>query len=555
MNPAPTNGAGVIINASSPTKDSLDFSECLAAFLSQHKVPTVLLIECSTAADAATSTNQLQPVCTSSTTHLSLTQPLNTDAAFSAAVTLLNLPSSHLAVIQLGDKDNLKNAGVDSPPFQGLDQVLHLSPENNSIRQLFSLVLLHISSVMKRAYSSLVCIGYSMKQARQKALTEQNMLPFLPVDGTFFLPVDLEAIAQPFQEGESEGNRPMVTIAEEMVDVFLHKATDFFEDGNEKNKKNETEKEETNTAASMATASGSVPQYRPELKFILDKLHSSGCCIIDPLENLEKVIDRVQMADALDAACKAARKLALPVRAPAWHLIEHKFSPDILRTASTASKVSLPCVVKPQVACGIEESHQMAFVLHPSGLHSDLEVPLPALLQEYVDHNSTVWKVYVAGNQVFSVQKRSTPDLQPLRDFLASHVSSGEVVGNGGEEEEDLGIPTSIEFNSLESLPTSLPWLRRLIDSSDAGTTTLAPVPPAALMHPGFLTQLAQVFRKHLGLTLFGFDVVFDYAAGEAVVLDLNFFPSFRGIPEAPVALRTTLLEIYKTHKESMLFI
>jgi hypothetical protein len=476
-------------------------------------------------------------------------QPLNTHAALSAAVSLLNLPSSHLAVIQLSDKNNLRNACIDdSSLFHGSAQVLRLCPENNPITQLFSLALLHISSVTKRAHSSLVCIGYSMKQSRVQALTAQGMLPFLPIDGTFFLPVDLDAFKQPCQQDENEGNMTIITLAEQVVDVFLHKATDFFEDKNTNEIKQGKDDAETTTDASM-TSSDSVPQYQPELHFILNKLQSSGCCIIDPLENLEIVIDRVQMAHALDAACKAARKLALPVRTPAWHLIQHKFSPEILRTASTISKVSLPCVLKPQIACGVDESHQMAFVLHPSGLHSDVDVPLPAVLQEYVDHNSTLWKVYVAGNQVFSVQKRSTPNLQPLRDFLASYTTSG--VGGvglvGGQEKEDVDIPTSIEFNSLESLPISLPWLRQITDSSSAGASQQV---PAAIMHPDFLTQLAQVLRKHLGLTLFGFDVVFDYAAGETVVLDLNFFPSFRGIPEAPRALRTTLLEKYETLRD-----
>jgi inositol-1,3,4-trisphosphate 5/6-kinase len=409
---------------------------------------------------------------------------------------------------------------------------------------------------MKQATASLVCIGYSMKESRQKTLTQQDMLPFLPIDGIFFLPLDPYTIAQPpFQNKGEEDDCNLIQLAGHVVDVFLHKATDFFQ--------NKVENNHSEITTAAVTANGSVPQYRPELHFLIEKLQLSGCYIIDPLETLKPVIDRVQMSHDLDAACKAARKLALPVRIPAWHYIEHKFSPEILRTASSVSKVSLPCVVKPQVACGVDESHQMAFVLHPSGLHLDLEVPLPALVQEYVDHKSIVWKVYVAGNQVFSVQKRSTPDLQPLRDFLALHLSSGGHGGGGNrgdtveeeEEDEDLDIPTSIEFNSLESLPVSLPWLSRIMDpgapAASAATAPPPTPPPAGVMHPGFLTQLAQVFRKHLGLTLFGFDVVFDYAAGEAVVLDLNFFPSFRGIPEAPVALRRALLAKYKEHKKN----
>lgn len=59
-------------------------------------------------------------------------------------------------------------------------------------------------------------------------------------------------------------------------------------------------------------------------------------------------------------------------------------------------QASLHCL---QVACGVSESHQMAFVLHPSGLQG-LGVPLPAVAQEYVDHGGLVWKVYVAGDKV-----------------------------------------------------------------------------------------------------------------------------------------------------------
>lgn len=41
----------------------------------------------------------------------------------------------------------------------------------------------------------------------------------------------------------------------------------------------------------------------------------------------------------------------------------------------------------------------MAFVLGWAGLQG-LEVPLPAVAQEYVDHGGVVWKVYVAGDKV-----------------------------------------------------------------------------------------------------------------------------------------------------------
>jgi hypothetical protein len=36
--------------------------------------------------------------------------------------------------------------------------------------------------------------------------------------------------------------------------------------------------------------------------------------------------------------------------------------------------------------------------------------------------------------------------------------------------------------------------------------------------------------------------------AGELVIIDVNFFPSFKGIPEAPHALRAALLARHREH-------
>lgn len=227
-----------------------------------------------------------------------------------------------------------------------------------------------------------------------------------------------------------------------------------------------------------------------------------------------------------------------------------------------------------------------------------LEVPLPAVAQEYVDHGGLVWKVYVAGQQVrqgappawvgasgyalsaaldcagvlnhaerppgglpssacllpaamrlllsptqvFWTQRRSTPDLRCLVQRMAA-------------DPEGADAPASIGFDSLKSLPTTLPWLRR--QQQGAATSAPAPgeggegaaasaaVPGHELLRRPTFEAVAEALRARLGLTLFGFDLVFDPAAGELVIIDVNYFPSFKGIPEAPVALQAALRERY----------
>lgn len=93
-------------------------------------------------------------------------------------------------------------------------------------------------------------------------------------------------------------------------------------------------------------------------------------------------------------------------------------------------------------------------------------------------------------------------------------------------------VPDSISFDSLKSLPTTLPWLRKQqaqagSSSADASSVPAAqpaaadglpPVPGqvASLMRRPTFEAVAAVLRKRLGLTLFGFDLVFDSMAGGA---------------------------------------
>jgi hypothetical protein len=231
----------------------------------------------------------------------------------------------------------------------------------------------------------------------------------------------------------------------------------------------------------------------------------------------------------------------------------------------------------------------MAFILHQEGL-SGLELPVPAVVQEYVDHNGVMWKVYVAGSkvviglgdnlqggvhtwrgggvagmvyyivdmmgirgedclpaflfafltgclaiaaglpldhtlrapsrvcsQVFTLQRKSTPNLGPLVAQLAAA--------------PEADIPAAINFDSLHSLPTSLPWARPTPATQQPQGVGLAAATQDAngkvqqqqkqgrednhLVREEALIQIAAILQRQINLTLFGFDLVFDRAAGE----------------------------------------
>ncbi|KAK3253943.1 hypothetical protein CYMTET_36825, partial [Cymbomonas tetramitiformis] len=146
-------------------------------------------------------------------------------------------------------------------------------------------------------------------------------------------------------------------------------------------------------------------------------------------------------------------------------------------------------------------------------------------------------KVYVLGEHVHVVARMSIPDL-PQR------VSDG--------------LPPIIPFDSLKNLPTSQAALlgdahggRLAARSSDArgdeevpaaGSTSFgAGATGDASLSMAAVHAITKWLKDALHLTLFGFDVVVDSSTGTHVVVDVNYFPSFKGVDAAPVQLCETV--------------
>jgi hypothetical protein len=115
-----------------------------------------------------------------------------------------------------------------------------------------------------------------------------------------------------------------------------------------------------------------------------------------------------------------------------------------------------------------------------------------------------------AGLQVFYTSRASIPDICC-------------------QQEEDSKDQVLL-FDSLASLPTQLPSSWRA--PAEEGAAAAAKEAPVNLE---VLQPLAACLRQQLQLSLFGFDVVVS-AAGEYVVVDVNYFPNFRGAGDKTAA-------------------
>ncbi|PNW85347.1 hypothetical protein CHLRE_03g182100v5 [Chlamydomonas reinhardtii] len=411
--------------------------------------------------------------------------------------------------------------------------------------------------------SELVVVGYAMKASREADLAKEGLLNLVPQDGVVFAPLDL---SQPL-----ESQLPFHCI--------LHKASDELEYGPPSPPAAAAAAGESavptagrgvgGEGAASASSTGDdggasgggagllVPRFGPRVRAMAEFVSQQGgrVSLLDPLQSTAKVINRTELGRVCDSLSQVALQGAVGgagvvVRAPRNVTIA-SYEPQQLEAALKQLGCSAPFIVKPVVACGTPDSHAMALALWPQALGGLAgRVPLPAVVQEFVNHDATIYKVYVAGNKVFHTVRPSIPNVPHTRPAAEALVASG-----------------VLTFDSLKSLPTKLPS-----DASPAASAASAAVPAAAAAAAPAATSftpsqevlelLAAHLRAALGLSLFGFDVVVrtveedeeqkeatePHAAKprELVVVDVNYFPSYRGAKGAPALFRTAVLGAHR---------
>ncbi|XP_078447241.1 inositol 1,3,4-trisphosphate 5/6-kinase 4 isoform X2 [Wolffia australiana] len=256
-------------------------------------------------------------------------------------------------------------------------------------------------------------------------------------------------------------------------------------------------------------------------RFVKDNPH---CCMIDLLKNVCPLVDRLRIQQILGGLYHLDSHTKYRIRAPQFLKVDD-FRDCKLKEKLFESKLSFPCIVKPQAACGVPHAHQMALVFTAEDFEN-LQVPLPAIVQEYVDHGSTIYKIYVLGEKIFYAVKKSMPNASTL-------LSQSEMNQSG-----------PITFDSLKSLPTK----------KDDTLSGKEQTDQQAVLDLDLITAAAKWLRGHLDLAIFGFDVVIQEGSGDHVVVDLNYLPSFKEVPdnEAVPAFWDAIKQSYQVKNSSL---
>jgi len=347
-------------------------------------------------------------------------------------------------------------------------------------------IIVLLAKGVKSGFSNAVCVGVVMKPSRWQALARRGMFPLLPTkNNVFFIPLDV-----------LDGGR--IEECVHVVDVLLLKPTDFL---------------------TLVEGSGEVSFATKFLGFLNAFSKASSSPIVEPIYKFKPVVNRVCMMEGLERACRVAQRKGLDVRVPVCVTINDSHHVPF------SSLPRAPCIVKPVAACGVPESHRMAIVYPDSTFDwKAIKVPMPAIIQEYINHNATVFKVYVAGEMVFVEQRESLPNLSnsPLpntRDDCIFHFDS-------------------LQRTKPECLPQSC--AAALNDSPSSENEIVKPDQKNWAVDKEY-RKLASILKYEFQLELFGFDVIFDCQHGRAAIIDLNYFPSYNSVEGAASAVQLAL--------------
>jgi inositol-1,3,4-trisphosphate 5/6-kinase/inositol-tetrakisphosphate 1-kinase len=276
------------------------------------------------------------------------------------------------------------------------------------------------------------------------------------------------------------------------------------------------------------------------------------CCLVDDPISVQTLMSRSDIADTLEECLLTVTSTSgMPVRSPKYAAISLPSSlptgssnadeiaaslNDNETNAAAATKIivdqiqtaglSFPMIVKPLTAAGTKASHAMAVLMDASALPRIVE-KTPCLCQEYANHDSLLYKVYVLGDHVSVHKRRSLPNLPVDVKSSKSYV----------EFDSQRPYPRLTDFGYDKNTLSSLKRQRPQSALEENNTTT--PSPPKQVTAEEVM-PVVDALKRAFGLELFGFDVLITKSSSSSdmlgngddnhvlMVVDVNYFPSYK---------------------------
>ena len=254
------------------------------------------------------------------------------------------------------------------------------------------------------------------------------------------------------------------------------------------------------------------------------------CCLVDPPDKIQKVLSRADIANALSTCLLGVKtKSGVPVFTPRFYVCTQEEK----SLASRLDELSFrfPLISKPLAAAGTSDSHKMIVFLNSTGLS---KVPAPCLLQEYANHDGVLYKVYVLGDEVYVFQRPSLPNL-PVGKLYGEEFTYVEFDSQKPYPKlSDFGVLDQESIACSDDSPKRSDRKRRKVAFPVELSVDGSQFVTAEEMKP-----VARAIQQSFCLELFGFDILVTRERGrmEMMVVDVNYFPSFKEVVNFPTLL------------------
>ena len=259
----------------------------------------------------------------------------------------------------------------------------------------------------------------------------------------------------------------------------------------------------------------SSPDWNDQLQQL--SLHHPNVVVIDSPESIKRLHNRISMLDVVAS-------LKIPQGNQTFGVPKQRvvYESENLMDSMEEEGLKFPLIAKPVTADGSATSHEMSLVFNENGLK---KLKTPIVIQEFVNHGGVIFKVYVVGEHVKCVKRRSLLDIteeklnsmaadQGLLPFsqISNLVAKNEVGGCSELEKAVIARNKGKGFCYSE--------VDELVEKAE--------MPPME-----FVMELAKGLREAMGLRLFNFDLIRDSRDGNRYfVIDINYFPGYAKMPD-----------------------
>ncbi|GMH09206.1 hypothetical protein Nepgr_011046 [Nepenthes gracilis] len=239
--------------------------------------------------------------------------------------------------------------------------------------------------------------------------------------------------------------------------------------------------------------------------------------IVDSPESIERLHNRISMLQVV-SELKIAKSDGDTFGIPKQIVI---YDVETLRDNRSWEGLKFPVIAKPLVADGSAKSHKMSLVYSHERL-SNLKPPI--VLQEFVNHGGVIFKVYVVGEYVKCVKRKSLPDVSEDKlESLGGLLTFSQVSNLASNERIDDKYYKKMRLDDCEMPPQKL------------------------------ISDIARGLREAMKLNLFNFDVIRDTRIGNRyLVIDINYFPGYAKMPSYETVLTDFFRDVLTEKEENL---